>query len=79
MPVCAVFVVMELARGDIFRFLKSQPDRRFSDDHAALFIRQLVEALLFLHDQVDGGGIMAREGPPGGVHCVITDCGLEGI
>lgn len=51
--VFAVYVIMDYASGgDLYKLLDSQPNRRFSNEQSAVYIRQLVGALLFLHDQV---------------------------
>ncbi|KAK4312589.1 hypothetical protein Pmani_015999 [Petrolisthes manimaculis] len=47
-----VYLILEFAKyGELYKVLKSQPEKRFSEYHAANFIGQLVSALEFLHSK----------------------------
>lgn len=63
---CVVFVVLAFAQGgDFHRFLREQPGRRLPDLCAAFYIRQLVEALDFLHKRVGAQLTKPSIVPPG--------------
>jgi serine/threonine protein kinase len=47
-----LFLVMDLAAGELYRKLKAQPQGRFDESVAAKYIRQLIGALIFLHENV---------------------------
>ena len=54
-----VYVVMALAQGgDLHRYLRAQPGRRLAEPLAAFYVKQLLDALRYLHGQ----GIIHRYG-----------------
>lgn len=38
--------------GSLHHFLEQQPGKRFDDRHAALYIKQLLQGLNYVHQQV---------------------------
>lgn len=59
----SVYVVLAFAQGgDFHHFLRQQPDRRLPDLCAAFYIRQLVEALDFLHRHVRAASVIQSHG-----------------
>ncbi|TFJ84251.1 hypothetical protein NSK_004242 [Nannochloropsis salina CCMP1776] len=56
-----VYVVMSLAEGgDLLKYLRAQPQRRLAEPQAAFYMRQLLDALTYLHGQ----GIIHRDLKP---------------
>lgn len=56
-----VYVVMSLGvGGDLLKFLRAQPQRRLPEPQAAFYVRQLLDALTYLHGQ----GIIHRDLKP---------------
>ena len=45
------FVLEYASEGELFRHLKAQPLKRFSEKRAALFVKQIISAFKYLHDK----------------------------
>ncbi|CAI2360640.1 unnamed protein product [Moneuplotes crassus] len=47
-----LFLILEFcAEGELFSYLYSQPQKRFTEDIAARYIKQMIEALIYLHSK----------------------------
>jgi len=48
-----VYIVLDYAAaGELYQVLKRQPGGGFTEDRAAKYIAQLIDALIFLHEKV---------------------------
>lgn len=61
-----LFLVMDLAAGELYRKLKEQPHGRFEEALAVKYIRQLIGALIFLHEHVSDQSLIQRAASPKG-------------
>ena len=51
--VVAVYIVLNYASsGELYQVLKRQPGGAFTEERAAKYIAQLIDALIFLHEKV---------------------------
>lgn len=46
-----VYMILEYAPKQLYKELQAQENQRFSEDRAALYIKQLTEALIYCHDK----------------------------